>query len=88
MLPEERSQSDIMAGLVAAGVQIDAWDTYGGTALEDAAIADFLLDLGHPVDAENNNPRHIIELERSMECNYVSPKRKNYRNSAQSWGRP
>src|SRR5271163_1018612 len=56
----ERSQSDIMAGLVAAGVQIDAWDTYGGTALhratrrEDTTILDSLLDLRHSVDVENN----------------------------------
>ena len=49
----ERSQSDIMAGLVAVEVQIDAWDTDGGTALhratlrEDATMMDFLLDPGH-----------------------------------------
>lgn len=50
----ERSQSDIMAGLVAAGVQIDARDSYGDTALhhatrrEDATMMDFLLDLRAP----------------------------------------
>jgi ankyrin repeat protein len=50
-----------MAVLVAVGVQIDAWDTDGGTALhratlrEDATMTDFLLDSGHLVDVENNN---------------------------------
>jgi hypothetical protein len=46
-----------MAGLVAVGVRIDAWDTDGGTALhratlrEDATMIDFLLDPVHPWNA-------------------------------------
>ena len=85
----ERSQSDIMARLVAAGIRIEAWDTYGGTALEDATMADFLLDPRHPFDVENNNretpsswsaPWNAITFHRN--------ERKNYGNSTQSWGRP
>jgi len=58
-----------MAGLVAVGVQIDAWDTDGGTALhratlrEDATMMDSLLDPGHPWNAIifHRNER-IIEI--------------------------
>jgi hypothetical protein len=60
----ERSQSDIMAGLVAAGVQIDARDNYGDTALhyathrEDATMMDFSWTYGTQLMSKTTTKRH------------------------------